>query len=251
MPNYSYTAYDDTGKIIEGILAAENAEVVKSKLRDRGFYATMVTEQKVKTSRVLTLKPGVSFGDLVVFSRQFATMVSAGLSLVNCLDVLKRQTASWKLQKTIEAVRNDIEEGLPLSEALSKHPKIFPSLYVHLVHAGEVGGILDQTLERLALYLEKELQFKQNLRAAFAYPSIIFFTAMVAVIFLVTRIIPVFVDFFGKIGVRLPLPTRIVVGVSNVIIGYWWAFLLAIAGIILGYNFFRKTPTNADKAHWA
>lgn len=242
MPSYNYTAYDDTGKVIEGILAAETAEVVKSKLRDRGFYATMVTEQKTKGPQMLTMKPGVGLGDLVVFSRQFATMVAAGMSLVNCLDVLKRQTPSYKLQKTLEAVRKEIEEGLPLSEALNKHPKVFSSLYVHLVHAGEVGGILDQTLEKLAVYLEKELQFRQSLRAAFAYPSIILVVAIAAVIFLVTRIIPVFVDFFEKLGVGLPLPTRIVVGVSNAIIGYWWALLLGIGGIVFAYNLVRKTP---------
>jgi type IV pilus assembly protein PilC len=242
MPKYTYTAYDDAGKVIEGVLTAENAEVVRGKLRDRGFYATMVAEQKVKTSRMLALRAGVSFGDLVVFSRQFATMVSAGLSLVNCLDVLKRQTPSLRLQRTIEVIRSDIEEGLPLSEALSKHPKVFPPLYIHLVHAGEVGGILDQTLEKLAVYLEKELQFRQSLRAAFAYPSIVFFVAMAAVIFLVVRIIPVFAGFFETAGVPLPLPTRIMVRLSKVLIGYWWALLLGIGGIVLGFNLFKKTP---------
>ena len=242
MPSYSYTAYDDAGKVIEGLLTAENADVVKSKLRDRGFYATMVTEQKAKASRRLILRPGVRFGDLVVFSRQFATMVAAGLSLVNCLDVLKRQTTSLKLQKTIDSVRGDIEEGLPLSEALGKHPKVFFPLYVHLVHAGEVGGILDQSLERLAIYLEKELQFRQNLKSAFAYPGVVLFVATAAVVFLLTNVIPVFADFFKEAGVPLPLPTRIMVEASSVIINYWWALLLGIAGLVLVYDFFKKTP---------
>jgi type IV pilus assembly protein PilC len=242
MPNYTYTAYDDAGKVIEGILTAENTDVVKTKLRDRGFYATLITEQKVKSSRILFLKPGVGLGDLVVFSRQFATMVTAGLSLINCLDVLKRQTPSLGLQRTIEAIRNDIEGGLPLSEALGKHPKVFSPLYIHLVHAGEVGGILDQTLERLAVYLEKELQFRQSIRAAFAYPGIVFVVAMAAVIFLVTKIIPVFADFFKTVGVPLPLPTRIMVIISGLVINYWWVLLLALGGIVLGYNIFRKSP---------
>lgn len=244
MPSFAYQAKDASGKSVNGVIEAENERVLRAKLREMNYYVTGITQKQtaglnadvttVFGSVVGRLK-GVSEQALVVFARQFATMINAGLAMVRCLDVLGIQTEDAQLKPVIVQVRREVEGGSTLANALAKFPKVFSPLFVNMVRAGELGGILDEVLNRLAGFLEKDFNLKKKVKSAMTYPAVILVMAIVIVFFLVTFILPTFVSLFVGMEMKLPLPTKILIAFTN---GARNPVILIISAVVLGVGFF-------------
>ncbi len=200
--------------------------------------------------RQLTLafaRKGIKTRDIVIFTRQFATMINAGLPLVQSLDILAKQTENPALGDVTRQVVFDVESGHTLADAFSKHPKAFTELYVNMVAAGEAGGILDTILMRLATFLEKSDALIRKVKGAMVYPGVIFSVAGIAVATLLIFVIPTFQKMFASVGMELPLPTRIVIGMSDFLINYWWALIIIIAGVVYAIRRYYSTSDGRKK----
>jgi type IV pilus assembly protein PilC len=229
------------GAIQKGELSANNKEEVFALLRKQNILPINVAA-KAKEIKLSFGAPSITDKDIVIFTRQLATMIDAGLPLVQCLDILGSQTENVTLAKTIVQVRSDVESGSTFAEALKKHPKAFDNLYVNMVAAGEAGGILDTILQRLASYMEKFAKIKKQIKSAMVYPSVILFVAVSVVALLMVVVVPMLANMFAESGQALPLPTRIVVGISNFLKGWGGlALLVGIIGFFIAVKQWRKT----------
>jgi type IV pilus assembly protein PilC len=249
MPVYAYQGRTVNGQVETGSLEVPTREDAVKELRRRRIIATSVKEQRGSVQLRL---PGRGRGrirvrDLVIFTRQFATMVNAGLPLVQCLDILSKQSESAAFGKLVSEVMHEVESGSTLSEALAKHPRAFDNLYVNMVDAGEAGGILDDILLRLATYLEKAEGLKRKVKSAMTYPAVVLTVAGGATIFMLLVIIPTFAKVFTEFGGELPLPTRIVMGMSDFLKTFWWVLGLGIAGIVTAIKRYYRTPAGRLK----
>ncbi len=246
MPVYEYTARDATGRVLAGAIEAESDATVTQKLREMGFFITNLQRktEPVGVGEYFARFRGIGLKDLALFSRQFATMVNAGLSLVRTLSILEEQTVQKQLKEVIAAVRVDIEGGGTLSSALGKHPQAFSNLYVNMVKAGEAGGVLDDVLVRLAAFLEKELALRQKIKSATTYPILLATAAIAALLFMTVVIIPQFATFFKELGsnAALPLPTQIAMGVSLLIRRFWYALIIVLFLCIWLIRMYVRTP---------
>ena len=229
------------GNIQKGELAASNKEEVFALLRKQNILPIKVGT-KPKEIKLSFGAPKVTDKDVVILTRQLATMIDAGLPLVQCLDILGSQTENVTLAKTVTQVRSDVESGSTFADALKKHPKVFDNLYVNMVAAGEAGGILDTILQRLAAYMEKFAKIKKQIKSAMVYPSVILFVAISVVALLLVIVVPMLAKMFAESGQALPLPTRIVVGVSNFLKSWGGLILLGvIVGFVVSVKQWRKT----------
>jgi type IV pilus assembly protein PilC len=183
----------------------------------------------------------ISTKDQAVFTRQFATMINAGLPLVQCLDILSRQLEKLSFREITKKVMSDIEAGGTLSESMAKHPKAFDELYVNMVNAGEAGGILDVILMRLAEYIEKIEALKRKIKGAMIYPAVVLFVAVGATLFMLMFIIPTFARMFSDFGAELPLPTKIVLGMSNFVRTWWWTMIAGAVGFVFAFKKWYST----------
>jgi type IV pilus assembly protein PilC len=229
------------GVIQKGELAANSKEEVSTLLRKQNILPINVSAKP----RELKLKfgaPKVTDKDIVILTRQLATMIDAGLPLVQCLDILGSQTESQTLAKVVTQVRGDVESGSTFADALKKHPKVFDNLYVNMVAAGEAGGILDTILQRLAVYMEKFAKIKKQIKSAMIYPAVILFVAVAVVALLLVVVVPMLAAMFAEAGQLLPWPTRIVISLSNFLKGWGGlGLLIAIVGTVVGLRQWRKT----------
>jgi len=258
MPVYSYVAKDALGKVQKGRSEAENEQVLVRRLREKGFWVHKVTEEKgeqVAREGAPAVRPSfgifgrVSGRDLSLFCRQFATMINAGVSLVRCLAVLEEQSTSPRLQEIIRDLQASVESGETLSRALSKYPRVFSNLFVGLVRAGEVGGVLDETLARLAGFLEDNERLKRKIKSAMTYPVLVACFAVGIVILLVTFVLPKFMDLFRDLGVKeLPLPTQILVNFSNALTQRWYWFIVGAVVAVVSVQ--RYVRTRVGKRHY-
>jgi type IV pilus assembly protein PilC len=241
MPIYTYSARPATGGEMQtGQLELASKDEVMAHLTRQRLIPVSVRE-KPKDIKI-TFGTGVGTRDIVIFTRQFATMINSGLPLVQSLDILAEQTENEALRKTISEVLYDVESGHTLADAMGRHKKIFSELYVNMVAAGEAGGILDTILLRLATFLEKNDALVRKIKGAMIYPAVIFSVAGGAIAILLAFVIPTFQTMFESAGIPLPLPTRVVIAMSQFLQSYWWA---VGAGIILGVAGIRayyKTP---------
>jgi type IV pilus assembly protein PilC len=232
MPVFAYTGRSRQGQSVNGEMEASNAEAVVATLRKQQIITTSV---RPKPKDIEISIPGfgakVSEKEVAIFTRQFSTMIDAGLPLVQCLEILAGQQDNKTFQKVLVQIRQDVEGGATLAAALKKQPKTFTALYANMVEAGEAGGILDTILNRLAAYIEKSISLKKKVKSAMIYPSTIVSVAVIVVIFLLLFVIPTFKSMFEGFGATLPLPTRIVLGLSNFIRRY---FIFGLAGVIGG-----------------
>ncbi|HXW50715.1 MAG TPA: type II secretion system F family protein [Candidatus Acidoferrales bacterium] len=256
MPSFAYQAKDASGKSVNGVIEAENERVLRAKLREMNYYVTGITMKQTAglNADVSTLfggvvgkLKGVSEQALVVFARQFATMINAGLAMVRCLDVLGIQTEDQQLKPVIVQVRREVEGGSTLANALAKFPKVFSPLFVNMVRAGELGGILDEVLNRLAGFLEKDFNLKKKVKSAMTYPMVILVMAIVIVFFLVTFILPTFVSLFVGMNMKLPLPTKILIAFTE---GARNPVVLIITAVVAVGGFFlfkRWTSTQTGR----
>ncbi len=234
MAVFKYSAKDNTGRMIAGVIEADNDAMVVDRLRDMGFFITNLerTIERADVFQTFQGWMGIGLKDLAIFSRQFATMVNSGLSLVRTLSILEQQSSNKRLKQIVAQVRVDVEAGRPLSDSMGRHPKAFSSLYVNMVKAGETGGVLDEVLNRVATYLEKEQALRSKVRSAMVYPILLTCAAMGGLFFMTIVILPQFESLFKEIGGggTLPLPTQIAMATSVAIRRYWYV-IFAVMGI--------------------
>jgi type IV pilus assembly protein PilC len=240
MATYNYVAKDSLGKVITGTTEAENEQILVRRLREKGYWVQKVTAARAAARPQTGAKKAPLFAgigrvtgrDLSVFCRQFATMIDAGVSLVRCLAVLEEQSSSGKLRAIIREIQVSVESGETLSRSLTRWPNIFSNLFVGLVRAGEVGGVLDETLNRLATFLEENERLRRKVKSAMTYPVLVLLFATGVVIGLVTFVLPKFVEVFNDLGISksLPRPTQILIEVSNFITHKWF---MVIGGALL------------------
>jgi type IV pilus assembly protein PilC len=229
MPVFEYTAKNvQGGQIIKGTLDVASRDEVIAHIRKNRM--TLVSVREAPKSLNITFGGGITTRDVVIFTRQFATMINAGLPLVQSLNILAQQTENKKLAEVTKAVVYDVEAGNTLADALAKHPKAFSDLYTNMVAAGEAGGILDTILVRLATFLEKNDAIVRKVKGAMVYPAVIISVAALAIAILLIFVIPTFEEMFASVNMELPLPTRAVIGMSNILTNWWWAI---IAGFVL------------------
>jgi len=227
MPVFVYSARPASGgEIKSGELDLATKDDVLRYLNRQKMIPVSVREKP--TSLNITIGTGISTRDIVIFTRQFATMINAGLPLVQSLDILAEQSENENLQKVVQEVLYDVESGNTLADAMGKHPKVFTELYVNMVAAGEAGGILDTILLRLATFLEKNDALVRKVKGAMVYPAVIVFVAVAAVAILLIFVIPTFETMFSSAGIQLPLPTRIVIALSEFLQAYWWGVIAAV-----------------------
>ncbi len=238
MAEFKWTGKDPDGKSVKGIMSADNVEMVKLQLR-RQKITPLTVKRRLKDIQITIpgLTHRVNDRDLVVFTRTFSTMVDAGLPLVQCLEILSQQTENPMFAKTIGEIRQSVESGATYADSLRKHPKIFNELYCNMVEAGETGGILDTILNRLASYMEKNIALKRQVKSAMVYPAMVIAMSIVVVGIMLYTVIPTFARIFVQLGSTLPLPTRIVVALSDFLQNY---ILLVIAAIVGGYFGFKQ-----------
>src|SRR3989454_11490151 len=242
MPVFEYTARNLKGDLVQDKIDLPNRDDVIAHLRKNRMVVVQVRQAPKAISLGALFKGGIKTRDVVIFTRQFATMINSGLPLVQALDILAKQTENKVLADVTRQVVYDVESGPTLADALRKHPKAFGDLYVNMVAAGEAGGILDTILLRLAQFLEKNDAIVRKVKGAMIYPAVILSVARIAISLLLLFLIPTFQNMFASVHLELPLPTRMVIGASNVLKNYWWAIGAVIAFALVSINRYYKTP---------
>ncbi|HEY6308546.1 MAG TPA: type II secretion system F family protein [Candidatus Angelobacter sp.] len=242
MPVFTFTGTDAQGKRISGEKLADNKVQVTMQLRRERITPGAIKE-KGKEFALPTFGTGkVPVKDLAVFFRQFSVMIDAGLPLVQCLEILAANQENQVFQKCLTSVRTTVEGGATLSNAMRQHPKIFDDLTTNMIEAGETGGILDTILQRLAAYVEKNVKLRTAVKSALIYPVSVISIACLIVGALLKFVVPIFANMFASMDITLPLPTKIVINVSNIVKDWWWVFLLLLVVVVLGIRQVRKDP---------
>lgn len=246
MPNFKFSAKDYSLNKISGEISASSERDARIQLKEQGLFVLDISEMKEKKERKSLLdidivEKKVKLEELTLFSRQFATLVDAGVPIVRSLNILSLNSSNKTLKKALAKVTEDIEAGLPLSKSLAAHPKIFPLMYTDMIAAAEVGGALPEVLDRLAGYLEKDKSIKSKVKAAFTYPAIVSVVAVLAVVIVLLFVIPQFIPLFEDMGEELPLPTRILLGSSEFFLNYWYIALAAVVVIGVAFAIYQRT----------
>jgi type IV pilus assembly protein PilC len=240
MAKFQWEGTTRAGEKRKGVIEADSAEAVEKRLQGDGVTIQRVKKQAREIS--IQFGTGVTPKDLQIFTRQLATMIDAGLPLVQCLDILSSQTPNKSFQKVLTGVKSSVEQGSTFSEALRRHPKVFDELYVNLVGAGEIGGILDTILNRLAVYIEKNVKLKAQLKSAMYYPIGVLVVAIGVISVMLLKVIPVFEKMYKDMGnARLPGATRVVMGISHGFTNNWYIILGVVFGTITGVSAAAKT----------
>ena len=249
MAVYIYRARSDQGEMVEAKIEGSDTLSVARTLKDQGLLPIAVKEQGAAQKDILEPFKKVKLSDLVVFTRQLASMINAGLPIVRALYGLSEQTGNEKLRGVLLDIREEVEAGMALSEALAKHPKVFNKLYVEMVRAGEIGGILDDVLLRIAHQLEKEQELRRKVKSAMAYPTVVLSFAILVASFLLIFIVPIFAKMFEDLGGTLPLPTRVAMGLSDLLTSVFGVFVYGGMGAAV-YAFLRWKKTEQGRKVW-
>jgi len=242
MPYFNYTIRDANGQTRSGKVEAPNAEELRKRLQAEGLQVIEITEDR-KAPRVPAGGYGrVKLSDLAIFARQFSTMLDAGVSLIRCLDVLQAQTNNARLRKILMDLSARVESGESLSRSMARHPKAFSQLIIGLIRAGEVGGVLEESLQRIAGFLEKDVELRRKIRSALTYPVIVLLAAIGIVIFLVSWLVPQFAQLFKELDIKeLPAPTQFLVDLSALFTQRWYVVIIAVVAILIAYKLFVST----------
>jgi type IV pilus assembly protein PilC len=242
MPDYKYQGTSRSGASVSGMMTAANKTELASLLKRQQITATKMTE-KGKEFNMPTFGGGVNAKELAIFTRQFSVMIDAGLPLVQCLEILASQQENKFFQKVLTGTRGQVEGGATLSASMRSSPKVFDALYVNMVEAGETGGILDTILQRLSSYIEKNVKLQRAVKSALVYPVGVLTVAAGVITLLLWKVVPIFATLFAGLGVDLPLPTKIVIAMSNFVGSiFGLLFLVAIAAGIFGLKVWYGTP---------
>lgn len=245
MASFAYTVRDATGAVRKGMLDGENESVVVKRLQEQGVTVVKIRQTKLTKPK----SAGGGFGlvrltDLAIFCRQFSTMIDAGVSLVRCLSVLGEQTTSPKLRRIIADIEQEVQGGQTLSKAMSKFPGVFNTLFLGLVHAGEVGGALEESLQRLSMFLEKDLELRRKVKGAMTYPVIVMVVALCIIIGLVTFIVPKFLELFQDLGMKpseMPVTTVMLMSFSHFLTSKWWICIIVVVAFYTAFKLFVRT----------
>lgn len=259
MPNYAYQGLDRSGKQVAGQIAADDEPSALARIKAAGVFPTDLRnarsagEAKPASSRRspgLFRPRGVSHGDLTVFSRQLANLVSGGLPLMRTFTALTEHTENPNLKAALQRMQQDIKGGKALWEALELYPKVFPTLYISMVRAGEASGQLSTALKWLADFLEKEQTRKTQIRSALAYPALLVTVGTIAVTLLILLVVPKFVTVFQEFGQALPVPTVILLSVSGFMLRWWWAAAIVVVGLACGLSAYSRVPGARYRIDW-
>ncbi len=245
MATFAYVGRSKSGAVKKGELVAKSRDEAVDQLRKQSVVVTSLEEKAAKEGFSLKLGSGVSEKDLVVFTRQFGTMINAGLPLIQCLEILSTQSENVALRKSVGEIKVQVEGGSTFSDALRRHPKIFDDLYVNMVHAGEVGGLLDTILGRLSKHIEKAMKLKGQIKSAMVYPAAIVGIAAIVITVLMIWVIPVFEKMFKEMSggkMALPGPTQLVIDMSNFAQGNWYIILGVIVATVVAVKKYYATP---------
>jgi len=243
MPVFSYTFRDASGGTQKGTAEAESEEILRKRFEEQGFTITEVTMIKAKGAKPKRYGK-VKLGNLAVFCRQFSTMVDAGVSLVRCLDVLAQQTQDPKLKKILMDVGERVEGGESLSRAMQRHPRSFNNLFIGLIRAGEVGGVLEESLQRLSHFLEKDVELRRKVKAAMTYPVLVLVLSIGITFFLVYWFVPQWAVILTDLGLKaedIPAPTQFLISLADNLKNNWWIMLLSLVAIVFAYKLFVST----------
>jgi type IV pilus assembly protein PilC len=243
MPNFSYTFRDGSGGLQKGVIEADSEELLRKRFEEQGLTIVEVTQIKGGAKKIRTFGK-VKLSNLAVFCRQFSTMVDAGVSLVRCLDVLSRQQSDPKLKRILVDIGERVEGGESLSRAMQRHPKAFNNLFIGLIRAGEVGGVLEESLQRLAHFLEKDVELRRKVKAALTYPVLVLIAALGIVIFLVTWVVPQFADLFRDLEFKdddFPAMTKFLIDLSANFKNNWWIILISVVIAVVAWKLFVGT----------
>ncbi len=237
---FKYKVATQNGEVIEGIYEADSAEVVSEMLKSKNYY--VISLQKTRSIKLETaFKPKVKTKDIAVFCRQFHAMLKAGINLVTCLDIMRTQLTNKTLKEAVGDMYEDIQKGLNLSAAMMKHSDVFPSLLISMIEAGEVSGNLDEMMERMAEFYEKESSLERKIKGAMVYPIILMVVTVAVVIFLVTSVMPTFITVFEDSDTPLPAPTQLLLKLSASLTSYWYIYIAVIVLLILFIRSWGKT----------
>lgn len=235
---FEWEGKDKNGKVVRGEIRAGGEAVVSASLRRQGILVNKIRKRRTSGGRAIKQK------DIAIFTRQLATMMKAGVPLLQSFDIVARGATNPRMTKLLNDIRSDVETGTSLSSAFRKHPLHFDSLYCNLVEAGEAGGILEALLDRLALYQEKTLAIKQKIKSALMYPVAVVVVAFVVLTVIMIWVIPAFEEVFKSFGADLPAPTMFVISMSKFFVAYWWAIFLLLGG---GTYFFFESWRRSEK----
>lgn len=249
MPYFAYTAIDSTGRTVKAVMEADNEQLVLAKLRDQSMHCTEIKRTN-RAARRGAFQPKVKLKSMVVFSRQFATMIDAGIPILRCLEILSGQMKDKALRPVIESITADVKGGLSLNESLAKHPYVFNKLYINMIRAAEVGGILDIILDRLAGFLEYEAEVKAKIKGAMMYPVLVLVFSQVMLFVLFSFVLPKFKEIFNSMQVSLPTVTKDLFVFGDFMNHNWWVILIAVAGSFIGVKLYGRTPKGRYQLDW-
>jgi type IV pilus assembly protein PilC len=241
MSTYVFKAIDLAGGKARGEVEADSKQAVSDQLKQRGLIVLDIADKHSSKNIEIALFKSVKPTELAIFARQLSTMISSGMSILRALYVLEEQTDSKYLTETIVAVRKDVEAGLPLSDSMARHPKVFNPLFVAMTQAGEMGGVLEDALVRVADQLQKDAALRKQVKSAMIYPALVITFAIGVMMALVAFLVPVFENVFKEFGGELPAMTQVSVGLSKLVTGYWWAIFGGTALLVVTFIKWKKT----------
>jgi len=247
MATYVFKAMDLTGAKAHGTVEAESKQVVSDQLKQRGLIVLDIADKHASKEINIALFDRIKPDDLTIMTRQLSTMVSSGMTILRALYVLEAQTESDKLKECLVKVRKDVEAGLPLSDAFERHPKVFGPLFVAMTRAGETGGVLDQSLLRVADQLEKDAALRRQVKSAMAYPAVVVSFALITLIALVAFLVPVFVGVFDQFGGELPAITQFTVTLSEIMTHQWYLLIGGTVGAVIAFRKWKVTPKGREQ----
>ena len=245
MPQYNYTATDFQLKRKSGQITASSSREARRLLREKGLFVLDIKEYKPierKNINFSLTKPKINVKEITLFSRQFATLIEAGIPISRSLYILTQNTRNKQFAKILNNIRTQIEQGTSLSVALSKYDKIFPPIYIDMVASGEVSGALHEVLDRLASYMENEKSIKSKVKSAFIYPTVVLVVAIAVVFLMLIYVIPKFIPIFEDMGEQLPLPTRMLLNLSEFMQTSWWMLIVGFLVMLIAIGIYRQTP---------
>lgn len=246
MAKFKYRGRDSYGKVIEGRLEATSVEELEATLKKRGLIPLKIEKTEETGFAGFLFKyfgrRGVDLKSLLFFTRQFTTMLKAGLPLTRILDILSFQSPTKKLREVSKEIKRNVESGIPLSTSMLNYPAIFSNLYVSMVRAGEVGGTLDRSLERITEFLENDYRLRQKIKSAMSYPIFVLVFAFSLGFFMLTIFVPRFAGFFSDLNVPLPALTQFTLNLSRILTKYWWLIIIIVISIYVLYNIYKSTP---------
>jgi type IV pilus assembly protein PilC len=247
---YTYKVRDRAGKLLEGSLEADSTTLVANKLRQMGYVPIAIDKKDTSGLKSEIKLPGsnrIKLKDVAIFSRQFATMINSGLSLLRALYILADQTENKALALVVNDVRQDVEKGMSLSQAMAKHPKAFNRLYISMVRAGETGGVLDGVLLRVADTIEKAVELKRKIKSAMTYPVVVFGLVLMIVTAMLIFVVPMFKNLYGELGGTLPFPTRMLIGVSTIFTKFFPIVVILIVAATFGFKKWIQSDSGRAK----